>query len=65
VSNVRYEQQLRNRAKREKLFLVTVNVDGKAIGDDCCTVQRVADLKLAQQVCHFALQLLNKETRKK
>jgi len=66
VSNaVRYEKQLRDRAKRKKLFLVTVSIDGRAIGDDSCTVQRVADLKLAQQVCHFALQLMNKEARKK
>jgi len=58
MNMVRYEKQLRERAKRQKFFLVTVNVDGKEIGDGSCTVQRVADLKLARRICKLAISLM-------
>ena len=57
-NSVRYEKQLRERAKHQKLFLVTVSVDGKPIGDGSCTVQRTADLQLARRICKLAISLM-------
>jgi hypothetical protein len=64
MSNVRYEKPMRERAKREKKFLVTVAVDGRQAGDDSCTVQRVADLQLARRIANLALELLNESKAK-
>ena len=55
---VRYDKTLRERAKTERKFLVTVAVDGRQIGDDSCTVQMLADLKLAQRIGKLVLDLL-------
>jgi len=55
---VHYDKALRERAKQQKKFLVTISVDGKEIGDDSCTVQRCADLKMARRVTGLALELL-------
>jgi hypothetical protein len=59
MSNVRYEKKMRDRAKREKKFLVTVAVDGREVRDDSCTVQVLADLKLAKRMANLAVELLN------
>jgi hypothetical protein len=55
---VHYETAMRERAKREKKFLVTINVDGREAGDDSCTVQRLADLDTAQHLTKLAVELL-------
>jgi len=56
--SVRYSQDLRDRAKREKRFLITVSVDGRELGDGSCTIQRIADLKMARRVVKYAIALM-------
>lgn len=55
-----YNQDLCDRAKREKLFLVTLAIDGRLIGDDSMTVQTAVDLKLAKRLLKIGLWLLNR-----
>jgi hypothetical protein len=57
---VRYEKPMRERAKAERKFLVTVAIDGRPAGDDSCTVQCLADLPTAKRIAAIAVQLLNK-----
>ena len=57
--HVRYEKSMRERAKAQKKSLVTVAVDGREAGDDSCTVQLIANTKLAQRIAKLALELLN------
>lgn len=51
--HVSYARDQRERAKREKRYLVTVAVE------KCVTVQRLADRKLAKRIANFALKVLN------
>ena len=61
-SLVRHSQQMLDRAKREKKFIVTVAVNGKPIKDGSCTVQALTDLRTAQRALRFATKLLRKRT---
>ncbi len=63
MSIVRYEKEMRERAKREKKFLVTVSVDGKHLKDDSCRVQFLADIPRAREIAAYALGLLIKSKK--
>jgi hypothetical protein len=58
--NVRYEKDQRERAIREKKFLVTIAVNGKHIGDDSMCIQGLADLEFAKRLSNIGLEFLRK-----
>ena len=58
---VRYQQKMRDRAVREKKWLVTVSVSGKHLKDDSVTVQALVDLPKAKELHDIALGLLKKQ----
>jgi len=65
MSNVRYEKVHREKAVREKKFLVTIAVNGRHIGDDSMLVQGVADLEFAKLVTKLGLEFLNSNQGKR
>lgn len=62
--NVRYEKQHREKAKREKKWLVTVEVNGKHLRDDSMCVQGCVDLEFAKRVRDFGLEMFRKPKNK-
>jgi hypothetical protein len=58
-STISYPAKLRENAKAQKRFLVTVSVNGKFAGDDSIAVQRLADVDMARQVAELATRILN------
>ena len=58
---VRYSKDHRERAKQKKCFLITVSVDGREARDGSCTVQRVANLKMAREVAKYAMEILRRK----
>jgi hypothetical protein len=61
---VHYEKAMRERAAREKKFLVTISIEGKHLKDDSCTVQALADLPKAKELTKIALELFKREKTK-
>ena len=57
---VRYEKSMRERAVRERKYLITVSVDGHHLKDGSVTVQGPADLKTAKRFHALALELFNR-----
>ena len=61
MKNVRYEKAQREKAKREKKYLVTIDVNGHGIAGDSATVQRIADEAMAKRVAQLAIKLMRGE----
>ena len=57
--NVRYEKAMRERAKVEKKWLVTLEVNGRHLKDDSVCIQRSVNLAKAKELSQLALELLN------
>lgn len=55
--NVRYEKAMRDRAKSEGKFLVTIDVNGKLRRDDSVTVQMGVDVDTAKTLFGVAMKL--------
>ena len=58
MKQVRYQQNMRDRAKTERRWLVTIAVDGKHLGDDSCCVQALVDLETAKRISAISVDLL-------
>jgi|GEM_PF-6285022 len=55
---VSYSKSLREKAKQDKRYMVTVSVNGSLAKGDSITVQRLADFKMAKEVAGLAGRIL-------
>jgi hypothetical protein len=52
-------KKLREKAKRERKFLVMLKVDGRHLADDSMTVTAAVTLEVAKKVRDLGLEILN------
>lgn len=55
---VSYPKDLREKAKQDKRYMVTVSVNGSLVKGGGITVQRLADFKMAKEVAGLAGRIL-------